>query len=94
MKITKSEQTKVAQSRLAGRKYTIPKGQTRADDSSDIGNLQGYTERYKVTASFHQKLQAMNTQEPKEEMMEYSVTYDADAEVKLISTNYEKDYEW
>lgn len=94
VKITKSEQTKVAQSRLAGRKYTLPKGQTRADDSSDISNLQGYTERYKVTASFRQKLQAMNTQEPKEEMMEYSVTYDADAEVKLISTNYEKDYEW
>ena len=92
--VTETAQSRKAWSRLAGKTYTMQKGQTRADDDSDINNLQEGVSYYEVTTRFRQQLKGMNTQEPFEESVEYVIKYIAAVGVKLISTTYEKDYQW
>lgn len=92
--VTETAQSQKARSRLAGKTYTMQKGQTRADGDSDINNMQDGVFHYEVTARFRQQLKGMNTQEPFEESVEYVVKYIAVIGAKLISTTYEKDYEW
>lgn len=92
--VTETAQSQKARSRLAGKTYTMQKGQTRADGDSDINNMQDGVFHYEVTARFRQQLKGMNTQEPFEEYVEYVVKYIAVVGAKLISTTYEKDYEW
>jgi hypothetical protein len=92
--VTETAQSQKARSRLAGKTYTMQKGQTRADGDSDINNMQDGVFHYEVTARFRQQLKGMNTQEPFEESVEYVVKYIAVVGAKLISTTYEKDYEW
>lgn len=92
--VTETAQSQTARSRLAGKTYTMQKGQTRADGDSDINNMQDGVFHYEVTARFRQQLKGMNTQEPFEESVEYVVKYIAVIGAKLISTTYEKDYEW
>lgn len=92
--IQDTEQASRARSRMAGRTYALSKGQTRADDSSDISSLQGSVAFYEVTARFRQSLKSVNTPNEVAEAVEYIVKYIAAVEAKLISTTYEKDYEW
>lgn len=92
--VTETAQSQKARSRLAGKTYTMQKGQTRADGDSDINNMQDGVFHYEVTARFRQQLKGMNTQEPFEESVEYVVKYIAVVGAKLINTTYEKDYEW
>ena len=92
--VTETAQSRKAWSRLAGKTYTMQKGQTRADGDSDINNLQEGASYYEVTVRFRQQLKGMNTQEPLEESVEYVVKYIAIVGLKLISTTYEKDYQW
>lgn len=92
--VVETAQSQKSRTRLAGKTYTMPKGQTRADGDSDIGNLQGGATYYEVTVRFRQQLKAMNTQEPIEETIEYVLTYIAEIGMELISTTYEKDYQW
>ena len=92
--VTETAQSQKARSRLAGKTYTMQKGQTRANGDSDINNLQNGAFHYEVTARFRQQLKGMNTQEPFEEFVEYVVKYIAVVGAKLINTTYEKDYEW
>ena len=87
-------QANAVKRRLAGKEYTIPEGQTRADPSSDISNFQGDTVYYEVTARICQSLKGVNTPETVSETVEYIVKYTAAVEVKLISTIYEKGYKW
>jgi hypothetical protein len=92
--IQETEQASRARSRMAGRSYTLSKGQTRADESSDISSMQGSVAFYEVTARFRQSLKGVNTPNEVAETVEYIVKYIAAVEAKLISTTYEKDYEW
>jgi hypothetical protein len=92
--IQETEQASRARSRMAGRSYTLSKGQTRADESSDISSMQGSVAFYEVTARFRQSLKGVNTPNEVVETVEYIVKYIAAVEAKLISTTYEKDYEW
>ena len=92
--IQETEQAGRARSRMAGRSYTLSKGQTRADESSDISSMQGSVAFYEVTARFRQSLKGVNTPNEVAETVEYIVKYIAAVEAKLISTTYEKDYEW
>ncbi len=92
--IQETEQASRARSRMAGRSYTLSKGQTRADESSDISSMQGSVAFYEVTARFRQSLKGVNTPNEVAETVEYVVKYIAAVEAKLISTTYEKDYEW
>ena len=92
--IQETEQASRARSRMAGRSYTLSKGQTRADGSSDISSMQGSVAFYEVTARFRQSLKGVNTPNEVAETVEYIVKYIAAVEAKLISTTYEKDYEW
>lgn len=92
--IAETAQSREVKSRLAGKTYTMSKGQTRVDGDSDIDNLQGGEVKYEVAVRFRQQLQSINTQEPVAETIEYVVTYIAEVGVKLIDTTYEKGYEW
>lgn len=92
--LAETAQARQAMSRLTGRTYTIAEGQTRADASSDVSNFQGGVALYEVTARFRQSLKGVNTPSEVAETVEYIVKYIAAVEAKLISTTYEKDYEW
>ena len=94
VKVKETTQTQMAKSRLAGKTYTLNEGQTRADGNSDIGNLQGWTSYYEVTVTLRQSLKGINTPNEVAETVEYVVKYIAAVEAKLISTTYEKDYQW
>jgi len=92
--IQETAQASSSRSRLAGKTYTMTEGQTRADKSSDISNFLGGVVLYEVTARFRQQLKGVNTPNEVAETVEYIVKYVAAVEAKLISTTYEKDYEW
>ena len=94
VKVTETSQASAAKRHLAGKEYTIPEGQTRADASSDISNFQGNTVYLEVSARIRQSLKGVNTPETVSETVEYIVKYTAAIESKLISTTYEKDYVW
>ena len=94
VKVTETSQASAAKRHLAGKEYTIPEGQTRADASSDISNFQGNTVYLEVSARIRQSLKSVNTPETVSETVEYIVKYTAAIESKLISTTYEKDYVW
>ena len=92
--VTETAQTRKAKSRLAGKTYTMHEGQTRANSDSDIDNLQGLVSYYEVTITLRQSLKGVNTPNEVAETVEYVVKYIAAVEAKLISTTYEKDYQW
>ena len=52
------------------------------------------TKAYEVKVTLRQSLKGKNTPHEVAETMEYVVKYIAAIEAKLISTTYEKDYEW
>lgn len=74
--------------------YTIPEGQTQPDKSSDISNYQHSTSYYEVTVTLRQHISGVNTPSDVAETVEYVVKYIVALEAKLISTTYEKSYEW
>lgn len=94
VKMQETSQAQQTRNRISGRTYTVSEGQTRAEKSSDISNFESNIAYYEVTVTLRQSLKGKNTPNDVSETVEYVVKYIAAVEVKLISTTYERDYEW
>lgn len=82
-----------ASARLAPMTVTLEQGQQQSA-ASRLSSLGGGERTYEVTARFRQTLIGTNTSEPTSEDLTFEAKYNVVFENKLISTTYEKDYEW
>jgi hypothetical protein len=82
-----------ASAQLAPMTVTMEQGQQQPV-ASQLSSLGGGERTYEVTARFRQTLMGMNTSKPTSEELIFEAKYNVVFENKLISTTYEKDYEW